>query len=103
MSEISMNSKKGKNFKEVIEQEKNKGKNFKKMMYILSSIDSSLVYGGAFLFSFVVLDVVIYLLFAPEVFVWTGALVGTALVSSLLASRITNILKKNQWKFKSAI
>jgi mRNA-degrading endonuclease YafQ of YafQ-DinJ toxin-antitoxin module len=51
MSEISMNSKKGKNFKEVIKQEKNKGKAFKKVMYMLSSIDSSLVYGGSFLFS----------------------------------------------------
>jgi hypothetical protein len=102
MSEISMNSKKGKNFKEVIEQEKNKGKTFKKIMRILSSIDSSLVYGGSFLFFFVVLDVAIYLLIVPGVFVWAGALVGTALMSSLLASRITNVLKKNQWKFKSA-
>ena len=102
MSEKSMNSKKGKNFKEVIEQEKNKGKTFKKIMRILSGINASVVYGGSFLLFFVVLDVVIYFLLAPGVFVWAGVLVGTALVSSLLASRITDVLKKNKWKFKSA-
>jgi len=100
MSEVR--TKKGRNFKEVIEEEKNKGKTFKKIMKILTGIDASLVYGGTFLFFFIVLDVLLYYLFVPVVFVWAGILVGTALVSSLLASRLTNALKKNQWKFKSA-
>ena len=97
-----MRTKKGRNFKEVIKQEKTKGKTFKKIMRTLSSIDASVVYGGSFLFLFVVLDVAIYFLFVPGVLVWTGVLVGTALVSSLVASRVTNVLKKNQWKFKTA-
>lgn len=97
-----MREKKGRNFKEVIEQEKTKGKTFKKTMRILSGIDASVVYGGAFLFSFIILDVMIYCLLAPGVFLWAGIFVGTALASSLLASRITNVLKKNQWKFNTA-
>ena len=96
-----MGTKKGRNFKEVIEQEKTKGKTFKKIMRTLSSIDASVVYGGSFLFLFVVLDVAFYFLFVPDVLVWAGVLVGTALVSSLVASRVTNVLKKNQWKFKT--
>jgi hypothetical protein len=100
MSEV--NSKKGKNFKEVIEEEKNKGKTYKKIMRTLTGINASVVYGGSFLFFFVVFDVVVYYLLAPSVFVWAALLVVTALVSSLLASRITNVLKHNQWKFKTA-
>jgi hypothetical protein len=69
-------------------------------MRILSSVNASVVYGGAFLFFF--LDGGLYFLLVPNVFVWAGILVGTALVSSLLASRITNGLKKSQWKFKNA-
>jgi hypothetical protein len=98
MSEKIMRTKKGKNFKKIIEEEKNKGKNVRKLMRALTNINTSLVYGGSFLLFFVALDVVIYQLLAPSVLLWAGILVGTALVSSLLASRITNILKKNQWK-----
>lgn len=98
MSEKIMRTKKGKNFKKIIEEEKNKGKNVRKLMRALTSINTSLVYGGSFLLFFVAFDVVIYQLLAPNVLLWAGILVGTALVSSLLASRITNILKKNQWK-----
>jgi hypothetical protein len=101
MSEKIMGTKKGKNFKKIIEEEKNKGKNVRKLMHALTSIDTSLVYGGSFLLFFVAFDVVIYQLLAPSVLLWAGILVGTALVSSLLASRITNILKKNQWKYNS--
>jgi hypothetical protein len=97
-----MRTNKGRNFKEVIEQEKTKGKTFKKIMRVLSSIDASVVYGSSFLFLFVVLDVIVYFLFVPGVLVWAGVLVGTALVSSLVALRVTNFLKKNQWKLKIA-
>jgi hypothetical protein len=100
--DIEMRAKKGKNFKEVIEDEKNKGKTAKKIMRFLTGLDTSLVYGGSFLLVFVALDVMIYYLLAPSVIVWAGILVATALVSSLLASRITNLLKKNQWKYQSA-
>jgi hypothetical protein len=101
MSETGMREKKGRNFKEVIEQEKNKGKAFKKIMRLLSGINASAVYGCSFLFFFLFLDVGLYFLLEPSVLVWAAILVGTAMVSSLLALRITNVLKKNQWKFKS--
>jgi uncharacterized protein YqhQ len=102
VSEKGMRTKKGKNFKEIIEEEKNKGRTVKKIMRTLTSISTSLVYGGSFLLFFVILDAVIYYLLAPNVFLWAGILVGTALVSSLFASRITNVLKKSQWKYKNA-
>jgi hypothetical protein len=101
MSGIEMRSKKGKNFKEVIEDEKKKGRTFKKVMHFLTGINTSLVYGGSFLLFFIPLAAVVYYLFAPGVFVWAGILVGMAIVSSLLASRITKALKKNQWRFGS--
>jgi hypothetical protein len=101
MQEIEMRSKKGKNFKEVIDDEKNKGRFFKKTMKILTGIDSSVVYGGSFLLFFAALDVTFYFLLAPGVFMWAGILVGTALVSSVLASKITKLLKKQQWKYAS--
>ena len=93
--------KKGKNFKEVIAEEKNKGRLFKKTMKTLTSINSSLLYGGSFLLFFVALDLVLYVLLVPSVLLWAGLLVATALVSSVLASRITNLLKKQQWKYAS--
>jgi hypothetical protein len=102
MSEKEMRTKKGKNFKEIIEEEKNKGRTIKKIMRTLTGINTSFVYGGSFLLFFVISDVVIYYLLAPSVLLWTGILVGTALVSSLFASRITNVLKKNQWKYSGA-
>jgi hypothetical protein len=101
MSEKDMGAKKGKNFKEVIEEEKNKGKTVKKIMRILTSLNTSVVYGGSFLLAFLTIATVLYFVLAPSVFVWAGLLVAAALVSSLLASRITNMLKRNQWKYKS--
>ncbi len=101
MSEESMHTKKGKNFKEVIEEEKQKGKTTKKIMRTLTSLNGSVVYGGSFLLSFIALAAVLYFLLAPSVFVWAGLLVVAALVSSLFASRLTSLLKKNQWKYKS--
>lgn len=101
MSEQGMGTKKGKNFKEFIEDEKNKGKTVKKIMRTITSLNSSVLYGGSFLLVFIVLAVALYFLFVPGVFVWAGILVGAALVSSLLASRITTLLKNSQWKYKS--
>ncbi len=40
MSEKAMRAKKGKNFKEVIEEEKNKGKTVKKIMRTLTSLNT---------------------------------------------------------------
>ncbi len=99
MSEVR--EKKGKNFKEVIEDQKNKGKTTKKVMRAITSLSTSVIYGGTFLLFFVILDVILYLLLAPSVFVWAGILVGVAVVSSLLASRITRLLKNTQWKYKN--
>ncbi len=102
MSEKHMPSKKGKNFKEVIEQEKNKGKTRKKIMKQLTHINAEVMYGGSFLLVFVVLDILIYYLITPSVFIWAGVLIGTALLSSIFASRLTNTLKKQQWKYASS-
>jgi hypothetical protein len=99
MSEKNMRTKKGKNFKEVIEQEKNKGKTRRKVMKIITSINSQIIYGGSFLLMFTALDVLIYYFLSPSVLVWAGILVGTALLSSIMASRLTKHLKKQQWKF----
>jgi hypothetical protein len=96
-----MLEKKGKNFKEVIEEEKNKGKTAKSIMRAITSLNTSVIYGGTFLAVFVLIDVVLYLLLTPSVFVWAGILVVTALVSSLVASRLTNLLKNSQWKYKA--
>jgi len=101
MSEPCMRIKKGKNFKEVIDEEKNKGKTVKKIMRIITSLSTSVIYGGSFLLSFITMAAVIYFLFAPTVFVWAGILVVVALVSSLFASRLAGYLRKSQWKYKS--
>jgi hypothetical protein len=91
----------GKDFREIIEEEKNKGKTYKKVMRVLTSINEQVLYGGTFLFFFIILDVALYFLLSPDVFVWTGLLIATALVSSLLASRVSSMLKRNQWKFNA--
>jgi hypothetical protein len=101
MSEQDMGRKKGKNFKQVIEEEKNKGKTAKKIMSAITGLDTSIIYGGSFLLVFITSAVAFYFLIAPSVLVWAGILVGAALVSSLLASRITSLLKNTQWKYKS--
>jgi hypothetical protein len=99
MSELR--EKKGKNFKEVIEDEKNKGRTTKRIMRAITSLSTSVLYGGSFLFLFAVLASVFYFALAPSVFVWAVLLVVAALASSLFASRITNVLKKSQWKYNS--
>ncbi len=96
-----MRSKKGRNFKEVIQEEKNKGKTRRKIMKAITRLDSSAMYGLAFLATFVALDAVLYALFAPGVFAWAGILLATAVVSSLVSARVTSRLKKQQWKFAS--
>jgi hypothetical protein len=102
MSEgMHLRIKKGKNFKEVIADEKKKGRRFKLFMKKLTSISTSVIYGGSFLLFFVVFDLALYLLLAPTVFVWAALLVGSALASSILASRVTKYLKRQQWKFSS--
>jgi len=97
--EMHIRIKKGKNFKEVIAEEKNKGRTFKRVMKTLTSINTSVLYGGSFLLFFIAIDVALYVLLAPSVLVWAGLLVASALVSSILASRITGMLKKQQWKY----
>jgi len=93
--------KKGKNFKEVIAEEKNKGRTFKRFMKRLTSISQSVLYGGTFLLFFIAIDVAFYALVAPTVIVWAVVLVVTALVSSVIASKVTGFLKKQQWKYSA--
>jgi hypothetical protein len=93
--------KKGKDFKQVILEEKQKGKTSKKIMKAITGVTSSVMYAFVFLLIFVSLDAAVYVLLSPEVFVWAGILVGVAVVSSVVSSRITNLLKKQQWKYAS--
>jgi hypothetical protein len=99
MSEKSMQSKKGKNFKEIIEEEKQKGKTTKKIMHALTSLDVSVLYGGSFLVCFVALAAVFYFALSPAVFVWAGLLLVAALVSTFLASRFAKLVKRLQWRY----
>jgi hypothetical protein len=93
--------KKGKNFKEVIADEQKKGRTFKLLMKKITGISQSVIYGSSFLLFFVVFDLSLYMLLVPTVFVWAGLLVVSALASSILASRMTKYLKKQQWKYSS--
>lgn len=99
--EIPMHTRKGKNFKEVIAEEKSKGKLFKKIMKTLTSINSSVLYSGSFLLFFIILDIALYVILLPSAFLWAGLLLVSALISSIFASKITNKLKKQQWKYAS--
>jgi uncharacterized membrane protein len=96
-----MSSKKGKNFKEVIAQEKQKGKTKKSIMRTITSLSVSVLYSCFFLLSFVSIEAVCYFAFAPSVFVWAGVLVLAAVVGTLIASRMTKMLKNIQFKYKS--
>ena len=101
MSEKNMHSKKGKNFKEILEQEKKKGKTSKKIMKTITHIDTSIIYSASFLLPFVGLAALIYLLLSPDVFIWAGLLVAVALVCSIFASRLTKLIKQQQWRYAS--
>ena len=101
MPEENIRARKGKNFKEVIEQEKKAGKTFKKFMKVITGINSSIVYGFSFLLMFVTLDALIYFFLSPGVLIWAGILVVVAVPSSILASYLTNKVKKQQWKYAS--
>jgi hypothetical protein len=96
-----MHSKKEKNFKEFIEQEKNKGKTAKTIMRTITSINTAIIYSISFLIIFVVIAAIAYLAISPGVFVWAGILLVAAAISSILASRITSTLKNSQWKYKN--
>lgn len=97
--EMHLRIKKGKNFKEVIADEKKKGRYVKLFMKRITSLSTSVIYGGSFLLFFATIDLTLYLLLVPSAFVWAGLLVVSALASSVLASRITKYLKKQQWKY----
>jgi len=101
MSEKTMCSKKGKNFKEILLAEKNKGKTSRKIMKRITSIDNSVVYAVSFLFPFVCLATLIYLLLLPDVYAWAALLVVAALVCSIFASRLTKLIKQQQWRYAS--
>jgi hypothetical protein len=97
----SMSQKKGKNFKEVIAEDKQKGKTKRSLMRTITSLDISLLYSGFFLLSFISIAAVCYFAFEPSVFVWAGILVLAAAVGTLVASRVTKKLKNIQFKYKS--
>ncbi|XHH09131.1 MAG: hypothetical protein ACFCUE_00490 [Candidatus Bathyarchaeia archaeon] len=99
--EMGLFTKKGKNFKDVIAEEKNKGRYFKLVMKRLTSLSPSLLYSGSFLLLFIAVDFAVYALFEPTVIVWAVILVASALVSSVFASKVTHKLKRQQWKYAS--
>ncbi len=101
MSEGEKKTAKGKNFKQVIQQEKTKGKFRRKLMKLLTRINTSAMYGGSFLLLFIALDAALYYVLSPSVMVWAVILVGAAAVSTLFASHVTDALKKRQWKYAS--
>ncbi len=101
MSEEKMRTKKGKDFKAVIAEEKKKGKTFKKLMKIITGLNSSIIYGASFLLAFATADILIYYFLTPTVFIWAAILIGTAIFGSIFASYLTNKLKKQQWKYAS--
>jgi membrane protein YdbS with pleckstrin-like domain len=101
MSETSMRSKKGKNFKEVIEEEKRKGKTKKSIMRTITGLNESILYSAFFMIAFIAISAGLYFAFAPNVFMWAGVLVAAAVVSTLFAARMASLLKNKQWKYKT--
>lgn len=96
-----MRIKKGKNFKEIIENEKKKGKTSRRIMKQITHIDSSLLYAASFLLPFIALDALLYSLLKPDVFIWVGILVSVAFFCSIFASYLTKTIKKQQWRYAS--
>ena len=101
MSEEKMRIKKGRNFKEIIAEEKKKGKTSRRIMKRITHIDTSVLYTSSFLLPFVALDAMLYSLLKPNVFMWAGILVGIALICSIFASYLTKTIKKQQWRYAS--
>jgi len=101
MSETNMRSKKGKNFKTIILEEKNKGKTSRKIMKIITRIDASILYALSFLLPFTGLATLIYIVLSPDVLIWAAILVVIALTCSIFASRLTKIIKQQQWRYTS--
>jgi membrane protein YdbS with pleckstrin-like domain len=94
-------TKKGKDFKQFIKDENQKGRTFKKIMKAITGVRQSVMYAFVFLLIFVTVDVVVYVSFLPPVIVWAGILVAVALAASVLSSRVTSLLKRQQWKYAS--
>lgn len=101
MSEKSMNLHKNKNFKDIIEKEKHKGRNRKRIMKGITGIHASAMYCGFFLSIFVSLDILVFYMLSPSMFVWALSLMITAIVASITSSRLTHFLKKQQWKYSA--
>jgi|WetSurMetagenome_2_1015567.scaffolds.fasta_scaffold17858_2 hypothetical protein len=101
MSTKSKHEKKGKNFKEFITDEKKKGQTSRKIMRLLTSINSDVMYSGSFLLVFAPVIALVYVLFSPSVFLWAGVLIGVAICASLFANYVTKVLKHKQWKYAS--
>ena len=58
--EMHLRIKKGKNFKEVIADEKKKGRYVKLFMKRITSLSTSVIYGGSFLLFFATIDLTLY-------------------------------------------
>jgi uncharacterized membrane protein YfcA len=91
---------KNRNFKDIIkEQKKQKSRLPEAVMRRITSINTSILYGSAFLIVFLTFDVIIYWLLTPDILVWTIILIVSALLGSIFASRLTKNLKKKQLRY----
>lgn len=88
-----------KSFKEVIVEKQKKGKTSRKLMKLLTSLDSSVIYCFSFLFPFASAAIIFYCIVIPDIFLWAIFLVVTAVVCSLAAHRLTRAIKKRQWRY----
>jgi Kef-type K+ transport system membrane component KefB len=94
-----MREKKGKDFKEVIRDEKRQGGVREEALKKITSVNASFLYGLCFLVTFASLDALMYWLLTPGVLLWLIILVASAAVGLFFASRLTRLVKKRQWRY----
>lgn len=88
-----------KSFKEVIAEKQKKGKTRKKLMKLLTSLDSSVIYCFSFLSPFATAAIIFYCIVTPDILLWAAFLVVTAIACSVVAHHLTRAIKKRQWRY----
>lgn len=88
-----------KSFKEIIAEKQKKGKTRKKLLKMLTSLNSSIIYCFSFLCPFATAAIIFYYIVLPDIFLWAMFLVVTAIVYSVMAHQLTTAIKKRQWRY----
>ncbi|MCW4008623.1 MAG: hypothetical protein NWF09_08075 [Candidatus Bathyarchaeota archaeon] len=88
-----------KSFKEIIAEKQKKGKTRKKLMKLLTSLNSSVIYCFLFLCPFATASIVFYYVALPDILLWALFLVVIAIVCSITAQYLTRAIKKRQWRY----